>query len=141
MRVSSTSSSSSTTGSSPRSRRGETTASTSSASCRGTSSMGLLDRALGLVEQIAPEWGLRREHARQRTAMIRNQGYSMHGASRFTKSMAGWVTARGGPDADITLNLDLLRQRSRDLCMGEPLAGGALKTIRTNEVGAGLRLN
>ena len=55
--------------------------------------------------------------------------------------MAGWITARGGPDADITLNLDLLRQRSRDLCMGEPLAVGALKTIRTNEVGAGLRLN
>lgn len=103
--------------------------------------MGLLDRALAVVEKIAPEYGLRREHARQRTAAIRNMGYSQHGASRSTKSMAGWITSRGGPDADITLNLDLLRQRSRDLCMGEPLAIGALKTIRTNEVGAGLRLN
>jgi hypothetical protein len=55
--------------------------------------------------------------------------------------MQGWVTSRGGPDADITLNLDLLRQRSRDLCMGEPLAIGALKTIRVNEIGAGLKLN
>jgi capsid protein len=103
--------------------------------------MGLIDRALGFVEQLAPEWGLRREHARQKTALIKNQGYSQHGASRQTKSMAGWLTSRGGPDADITLNLDLLRQRSRDLCMGEPLAIGALKTIRTNEIGAGLKLN
>lgn len=110
--------------------------------------MGLLDRARGalstaieVAEQVAPGWGLKREHARAQRAVIQNMGYSQHGASRFTKAMAGWVTSRGGPDADITLNLDLLRQRSRDLCMGEPLAIGALKTIRTNEVGSGLRLN
>ncbi len=109
--------------------------------------MGLLDRArsavlgaVGFAEQLAPSWGLQREHARARTAIL-NQGYSQHGASRSTKAMQGWVTSRGGPDADITLNLDLLRQRSRDLCMGEPLAIGALKTIRTNEIGAGLILN
>jgi capsid protein len=102
--------------------------------------MGLLDGLLGLAEKIAPEWGLRREHARLRREVL-NQGYSEHGASRQKKSMVGWVTSRGGPDADITLNLDLLRQRSRDLCMGGGLAIGALKTIRTNEVGAGLRLN
>jgi capsid protein len=102
--------------------------------------MGLLDSLLGAAEKIAPEWGLRREYARQRRAVL-NQGYSEHGASRQSKAMAGWVTSRGGPDADITLNLDLLRQRSRDLCMGDPLAIGGIKTIRTNEVGAGLRLN
>lgn len=100
-----------------------------------------IDGALSIAEAVAPQWGLRRELARQKTGIIRDQGYSQHGASRFKKSMAGWVTARGGPDADITLNLDLLRQRSRDLCMGEPLAIGALKTIRANEIGAGLRLN
>lgn len=102
--------------------------------------MGLVDMALGFAEKVAPEWGLRREHARLRREVL-NQGYSQHGASRQKKSFAGWVTSRGGPDADITLNLDLLRQRSRDLCMGDPLAIGALKTIRTNEIGGGLRLN
>jgi len=117
---------------------------------------GLLDRAIGYTvdtaiavgERISPEWALRREHARQRREILRggageiaNMGYSQHGASRQGTSFAGWVTARGGPDADITLNLDLLRQRSRDLYMGEPLAVGALKTIRVNEVGIGLRLN
>ncbi len=110
--------------------------------------MGFLDRgrqllsgAISVAEELAPGWGLRREAARSRTALVRNMGYSQHGASRYNKSLAGWVTARGGPDADITLNLDLLRQRSRDLCMGEPLAIGALKTIRINEIGAGLKLN
>lgn len=110
--------------------------------------MGLIDRAMtaagravSLAEAIAPEWGLRREVARQKTTAVRNMGYSQHGASRTKNSMSGWLTSRGGPDSDITLNLDLLRQRSRDLCMGEPLALGALKTIRTNEVGSGLRLN
>lgn len=109
--------------------------------------MGLLDRgrqllggALEVAEQVAPGWALRREVARARRGFLA-QGYSQHGASRSNKAMAGWVTARGGPDADITLNLDLLRQRSRDLFMGEPLASGALRTIRTNELGAGLRLN
>lgn len=102
--------------------------------------MGFLDKAIGLAEKLAPEWGLRREHARLRREVL-NQGYSEHGASRMKKSMVGWVTSRGGPDADITLNIDLLRQRSRDLFMGDPTANGALKTIRTNEVGAGLRLN
>lgn len=103
--------------------------------------MGLLDTLIGAAERIAPEWGLKREYARQRREVIQNQGYSEHGASRMKKSMVGWVTSRGGPDADITLNLDLLRQRSRDLFMGEPLAKGGLNTIRTNELGVGLRLN
>jgi capsid protein len=103
--------------------------------------VGLLDKAIGLAEKLAPEWGLRREHARLKREMIVAQGYSQHGASRTKKSLQGWVTATGGPESDITLNLDLLRQRSRDLYMGDPLAGGALKTIRTNEIGAGLRLN
>jgi capsid protein len=96
-----------------------------------------LDRA---ITALSPSWGLKREHARVRREIL-NQGYSQHGASRQKKSMEGWVTSRGGPDADITLNLDLLRQRSRDLCMGEPIAIAALKTIRTNEIGSGLRLN
>lgn len=106
--------------------------------------MGLLDRAvdraIGLAEKLSPEWALRREQARVHREIL-NQGYSEHGATRHKKWGAGWVTSRGGPDADITLNLDLLRQRSRDLFMGDPTANGALKTIRTNEVGAGLRLN
>lgn len=99
--------------------------------------MRLLDRAIAAV---SPEWGLRRARARVATDIL-NTGYSQHGASRSKKSMAGWVTSAGGPDSDIIDNLPLLRERSRDLCMGEGLAIGALKTIRSNEVGPGLQLN
>jgi lambda family phage portal protein len=102
--------------------------------------MGLLDGVLAFAEQVAPEWGLRRARARA-ASQILNSGYSQHGASRTKKALAGWVTTPGGPDADIVANLPLLRERSRDLCMGEGLAIGALKTIRTNEVGLGLQLN
>jgi capsid protein len=103
--------------------------------------VGLLDRLIGAAEKVAPEWALRREHARQRRAIIQDFGYGEHGASRHKKSMAGWLTQTGGPDADIVVNAPLLRERSRDLAMGDPIATGALKTIRTNEIGVGLRLN
>ena len=39
---------------------------------------------------------------------------------------------------DIEDNLETLRKRSRDANMGIPLAAGAIKTLRTNVVGAAL---
>jgi lambda family phage portal protein len=77
----------------------------------------------------------------ERRRQVLNSGYSQHGASRSKKALAGWTTSSGGPDSDIVENLPLLRERARDLYMGEGLAAGALETIRTNEVGAGLQLN
>lgn len=68
-------------------------------------------------------------------------GYSRHGASYIKRSLQGWIAPAGSPDDDITGNLDTLRERSRDLFMGSPLATSAIKTIRTNVVGAGLTLN
>lgn len=68
-------------------------------------------------------------------------GYSRHGASRTRKALLGWISKAGSPDEDITENLPILRERSRDLYMGTPLATGALETLATNVVGSGLRLN
>lgn len=68
-------------------------------------------------------------------------GYSRHGASRTKKSLLGWLSKAGSPDEDVTANLATLRERSRDLYMGTPLATGALETLVTNVVGSGLRLN
>jgi lambda family phage portal protein len=67
-----------------------------------------------------------------------NKGYDQYGASTTKKVLRGWSTKAGDPDEDITKNLPKLRERSRDLWMGVPLATGALRTIRTNVVGAGL---
>lgn len=91
---------------------------------------GLAARAVAAVDHLVTGRSLGRVVA-----------YARHGASRLKKSMAGWVSSTGGPDTDITDTVDLLRERSRDLCQGEGLAIGALRTIRTNEVGFGLQLN
>lgn len=97
----------------------------------------LIDRAVGAVD---PERALRREVARKQIQIL-NTGYSHHGASHTKKSLIGWLSSGGDADADIVANIPKLRERSRDLIMGMPIATGAVKTIRTNVVGSGLRLN
>lgn len=75
-----------------------------------------------------------------KTKEILNSGYSNYGASRTKKSLIGWRADGGSHKEDIEDNLNILRQRSRDLYMGVPLATGAIKTCRTNVVGGGLLL-
>lgn len=72
---------------------------------------------------------------------IKNSGYSRHAASPMKTSMRGWLTDIASPYEDIEDNIEVLRERSRDLYMGAPIASGVLKTMRTNIVGSGLRLN
>ena len=96
----------------------------------------MIDRAIAAV---APEKGLKRAAARQKMQIL-NSGYGNYGASTFKKSLAGWLYAGGSHREDIEDNLSVLRQRSRDLYMGVPIANGAVKTMRTNVVGRGLHL-
>lgn len=81
--------------------------------------------------------------ARAKTNMMNqivNSGYSESGASRTKKSLKGWLANSKSPQEDIDENLDALRQRSRSLWMSAPLAVSAIKTNRTNVIGAGLKL-
>ncbi|KNF08546.1 phage portal protein, lambda family [Gottschalkia purinilytica] len=98
--------------------------------------MNFLDKAIGVV---APRIALKRTIARKRMNFI-NTGYSHHGASTTKKSLRGWNSSGGSTKEDIDDNLEKLRERSRDLYMGAPIATGAIKTLRTNVVGAGLKL-
>lgn len=98
--------------------------------------MNIIDKIIAVV---SPESGLRRAQARRGLEII-NSGYSHHGANRTKKSLLGWQFHGGSSEEDIEDNIDVLRQRSRDLYMGVPLATGALKTYRTNVVGMGLHL-
>lgn len=68
-----------------------------------------------------------------------NKGYSEHGASFTKTSMQGWIPSSGTPKEDMEDNLAVLRERSRDLYYGAPLANGALKTQVMNNIGPGLR--
>ncbi len=92
---------------------------------------------------ISPEKALRREHARARLSLLRrftNSGYSHSGASRKKKSMQGWDSTSRSPQEDIGNNLNLLRQRSRDLYMSGGIATGAIKKNQSNILGSGLSL-
>jgi lambda family phage portal protein len=93
-----------------------------------------------LVAVVNPQKALKRTLARKQLEILAS-GYSRHGASRTKKSLIGWLSRSGSPDEDITDNIEVLRSRSRDLFMGNPLAAGATKTIRMNVVGPGLTLN
>lgn len=99
--------------------------------------MNVIDKAISI---FSPRKGLERIVARKNIDII-NSGYGNHGGNTEKKSLKGWVFGGGSPDEDINDNLQVLRQRSRDLYMGaSPIATGAIKTFRTNVVGAGLRL-
>lgn len=99
--------------------------------------MNVLDKVIGYV---VPKKGIQRAVSRQQIKMI-NSGYGEHGASTKKKSLVGWLTRSNSALEDIERNIPKLRERSRDLYMGAPFATGALKTIRTNVVGSGLKLN
>ena len=99
--------------------------------------MNILDKA---ISTVAPQWGLKRIGARKKLSILNSTGYGNYGASHTKKSLLGWIFGGGSHKEDIEDHLPTLRQRSRDLYMGAPLATGAVKTCRTNVVGAGLKL-
>lgn len=73
---------------------------------------------------------------------IKNSGYSHYGASRFKPSVSAWNSLSKSPAEDISDNLELLRERSRDLYAGGgPLGRGAVDRLVLNSVGPGLILN
>ena len=100
--------------------------------------MNLIDK---MVSAINPEVGLKRAVARRKTEVVNNLGYGNHGASTKKNSTAGWITANASVLEDIEDNIEKLRERSRDLFMGAPIATGALKSLVTNIIGSGLKLN
>lgn len=98
--------------------------------------MNIFDK---IVSAVAPNTALKRTVARKKLEIL-NSGYGNYGASTYKKSLIGWNYAGGSAREDINDNLNVLRQRSRDLYMGVPLGTGAIKTMRTNVVGRGLML-
>ena len=65
-------------------------------------------------------------------------GYAQYGANMTKNSLAGWLWRGSDADGDIGLNVQVLRERSRDAFMGIPMAAGAIETLDTSVVGEGL---
>lgn len=100
-----------------------------------------------VISFFSPEAALNRVVARKKLKAVNSlyggndSGYGKYGASYARKSLIGWLTNGRSADEDIVDNAETLRNRSRDLFMGSPLATGAIKTVRTNVVGSGLALD
>lgn len=69
---------------------------------------------------------------------VEASGYGNYGANLSKNSLAGWLWHGGDADQDIGINVQVLRERSRDAFMGIPLAAGAVETLDTNVIGEGL---
>jgi len=91
----------------------------------------LLDR---VIWYLSPGAGMRRLRARKAMELLS----SYDGASRVKRTLKSWTASMADADTDILADLPTLRERSRDLCRNNPLAGGAIKTKVTNVVGTGL---
>lgn len=98
--------------------------------------MNVIDK---LVSTFAPVHGMKRMAARRSMEFL-NTGYSEGGASYTKKSMKGFTGISASPHYDIEANSRTLVNRSRLLYMTSPMATGAIKRMRTNVVGSGLRL-
>lgn len=95
--------------------------------------MNAIDKMIGY---FSPKKALERVAARVRLDAA--YMYSNSGASRQKNAFKGFKVSNSGPKTDIENNIEVLRARSRELFMGNPLATGAIKKIVTNVVGAGL---
>lgn len=92
------------------------------------------------VRPAKPGRSVRSADARATAAPLINKGYSEAGASHTRKALKGMKPNSGSPTEDIDENLLTLRQRSRMLYMGAPVATSAIRTNRTNVIGNGLQL-
>jgi lambda family phage portal protein len=92
----------------------------------------LLERA---IEQIAPQWALKRHQSR--AAMALGGGYVGAG---YSERFAHWQPGVRDADGDTVRDLRELRARSRDLVRNSPIAAGAIETQCTHIVGSGLTL-
>ncbi|MBQ3396229.1 MAG: phage portal protein [Synergistaceae bacterium] len=77
-----------------------------------------------------------------RKMRVNASGYSQHGASRSRPALLKWYASSKSPHEDISQNIKILRERSRDLYAGGgPLGRGAIDRLVLNAIGSGLKLN
>lgn len=98
--------------------------------------MNIIDK---VYETVAPVHAVKRMAARK-TLQVLNTGYSDGGASFSKNSLKGFTARSSSPLYDIDANLNTLVSRSRSLYMTSPIATSAIKTLRTNVIGSGLKL-
>ena len=98
-----------------------------------------LTRAERFLAKISPRLAAKRYVARMELNALGGGGGYI-GADTTRRSIMNWLTGSGSADADTLPDLPTLREHSRDLIRNTPMAAGAVGTIVTSVVGAGLTL-
>jgi lambda family phage portal protein len=91
-----------------------------------------------ILRYVNPKAALERVRCRAALSGLENYGFISSGSSN--RSMRSWNPVANTADQDIIPKLESLRASSRDLYMNTPLATGAIRRIKTNAIGFGLRL-
>lgn len=100
----------------------------------------MLEKIIGV---FSPDLALKRAVKKQQLQVVKAftpMNYGDHGASKKKNAFKLWNPRVKTADEDIGKHKNTLTGRSRDLIMGTPLALGAVRKIRTNVVGMGLKL-
>jgi lambda family phage portal protein len=92
-----------------------------------------IDRAINFLDPVR---GARRLQSRLALAV----SGMYFGASTSRRALSEWTPKDSDPNATLQFDLDMMRQRSRDMIRNVPLATGAINTVCTNVVGNGLQL-
>lgn len=93
--------------------------------------MNWLDRS---ISWVSPQTGMRRARARlmEQAASLAYEG------AKLGRRTSGWITTGASANADIGVDLKLLRDRSRDLVRNNHFAAKAVLEFSTKTVGAGI---
>ena len=97
--------------------------------------LNLIDRA---VRYLNPSAGIERVRSRAVFSRLEEHGFITGGSSK--RSMRGWNPPEQTADQDIIPKQSSMRASSRDLYMNTPLATGAIRRLKSNAIGFGLRL-
>ncbi len=89
-----------------------------------------------LVGIFSPEAAYRRKMFRFASTFALRGGYS---GAKTDRLRDHWMPSAGSADEDLLWDLDLLRQRSRDLNRNDGIAGGITNTMLANIVGSGIQ--
>lgn len=93
-----------------------------------------LDR---IIASVAPRAGVERIRARAALGILSGRGRAYEGAT-VGRRTDGWRTRGTSANSEIGPSAQRLRDRARDLVRNNPYAAGAVQSLVTNTIGAGI---
>ncbi len=91
------------------------------------------------IHAINPEWALRRLRARSAyKIMSRHTGRGGYDAARRDRRTENWNPASGSADSDLVWDIDILRDRARDVLRNNPYAAKGVSVIVDHVVSTGI---